>query len=420
MEQVVSFFGIILDFLLGLRELCRSNVVYGVGILMITGYFLAKLAEMVKLPYISGYIVAGLILGDSLLGLTPHGVERSFNIIIEIAVGILAVVIGTEINFKKLKRCGADALILTICMIVITSLIVFLALFLLRLDLMYCVILSVIAGTTSPTITLTVIKNLRVRGKFVDYIYRVLSVSDAFVFVLFGLVVAWISFSAVDGASENFNIFVPISKILISLLTGFLLGVILNFALKKIKKLNEVFVFGLGFLLFSIALGYSLHLDMILVNTFLGITLINFSQKNEKLFRVRVIYPLMPPIYSLLFAVAGISLDIKIITNIKFLITVLVYVTFRMIGKWVGIYIGASALKLEKSTKNYLGMCMIPQSGVAIALIMLLDVHFVFVAYYHELITQMINVVLVSSFITQLIGKNLTQLAVVKAVDIEV
>jgi Kef-type K+ transport system membrane component KefB len=215
-------------------------------------------------------------------------------------------------------------------------------------------------------------------------------------------------------------VFIPIIKIIISIGLGLLLGLILHLILKRMRKLNEILIVSLGIILFSTAVSTSLGLSIILVNIFLGIILINLSNKNERLFRVRVMYPIMPPIYSLFFALAGITLDISILTDPRVLMIIAIYIVSRILGKYGGIFLGSLILKLEKNIKYYLGMCVIPQAGIAIGLTMVLDNTPEYFNNFPDIITQMINVILISAFINQILGKILTRFSVIKAVDIEI
>ncbi len=421
MEYIGSIFSEFLTILINIRDLFRDNVVFGVGILLITGYFLAKLFEKIKLPPLIGYIIAGLLLGESILGFIPDGMEQSFGIITEVAIGILAVTIGTEFNIKKLNREGFKAILLSLLIIVFTFIIVFITLYLLGFELIISILLGIVACTTAPAITLNVIKNLRVRGKFVDYVYSIVSINDAFIFLIFGLVAGWISFIINISNQNIYNIFIiPLIKIISSIGLGILLGFILHITLKRMRKLNEILIVSLGLILFSTAVSTSLGLSIILVNLSLGTILINLSNKNERLFRVRVMYPLMPPIYSLFFALAGITLDISILTDIRVISLIIIYVISRFIGKYTGSFIGATILKLESNIKNYIGLCMIPQAGIAIGLTMVLDNTHEFLIYYPNVIPQIINIILISAFFNQILGRIFTKFSVIKALDIEI
>lgn len=420
MDAILTFFNTIFEFL---RDTFGQNIVFSVGLLLITGYFLAKMTAKIKLPPIGGYILAGLLLGESMigLGLVPHGSQMSFSIITEVAIGILAVAIGSELSFKKLKRTGLKTIIITLSMIVVTFIMVFTAVFIFTKEPLLSLLLGLIACTTAPSVTLNVIKTLRVRGVFVDYVYGIVSISDAFMFLLFGLVIG-VTTELVALGDERLTLLtalIPVAKILTSISLGIIIGFILNLILSKLKKLNEMLIVSLGMILLSTAIAISFELSFILTNLFLGITLINFESKNDKIFRVRVMYPFMPPIYSLFFAIAGISLDLRILGNIEVIIIMLLYIIIRALGKYAGVFIGSAIVKTDRRLGKYLGLCTLSQAGIAIGFTMVLESTPVLMGSYSGIIIKIINIILISVFVNQLLGKFLSRIAVVRAVNIE-
>lgn len=424
MDIVSEILKYITENLISIRDIFRDNPVFSVGLLLMSGYFISKLFLKIKLPPITGYIIAGLLLGESVLGFIPHGTEQSFGIITEIAIGILSVAIGTEFNIKKLKRTGFKVVFISIIMIIITFASVFLSLkLILQFDTIFAVLLSMVACTTAPAVTLNVIKKLRVRGVFVDYVYGLVSISDAIIFLLFGIVTA-ILFSALSIKPENANswntVFYPLIRLGISIGIGVLFGIVLNILLKKVNKLNEILILGLGIILLTTAISTSLRISIIIVNMIMGIVLINLSSKNERLFTVRVMYPLMPPIYSLFFALAGISLDINILIKPFTIIAILLFIVFRYIGKIGGVFLGSSLVGAGKNVRNYLGFCSLSQAGIAICLIMVLENSPIFIHIYSEQLNLIVNIVLVAVLINQLIGKPSTKFSVAKAVDLDI
>ena len=94
--------------LIKLRDLFNDNVIFSVGILLIVGYIFGKIAEKVYLPTITGYIIAGLILSDSVTGIIHIKMAGSLRTITEVALGLIALTIGKEFSFAKLKRIGKE------------------------------------------------------------------------------------------------------------------------------------------------------------------------------------------------------------------------------------------------------------------------------------------------------------------------
>lgn len=428
MENIGIIANTILEFLISIKDGFRENQILSVGLLLIFGYFLSRLSEKFKLPAIGGYIFAGFILGDSLLGFIPVDAEYAFRIVIHIGIGILAIVIGREFRFAKLKQIGIKIIFITLTMILVTFTLVFLTFYFLKFELVYSIIIGIIACTTAPAVTLNVIKRLRVRGPLIDSIYSIVSISNAFTFLLYGIVISVISdVSTVKEFTFYSIIIYPIVSLLISICFGLISGLVLHLLLAKMKKLNEILILSLGLILLISTISFTLNLNLIIINLNLiiinltfGITLINYSKKNERLFRVRVMYPLMPPIYSLFYAISAISLNVKSLLDVNTLLGILLYIVIRMIGKFTGIFIGANIIKAEKNVKKYLGFCVFPQAGVAVSLVIMLHILPNLMCSHSETIYQITNIILISIFINQLLGRVISRQAIIRGVDIDV
>ncbi|MEN8208062.1 MAG: cation:proton antiporter, partial [Candidatus Fermentibacteria bacterium] len=101
-------------YLLELREVFSHHIVFGVGILLMGSYFMGRLAEKVRLPAITGFILAGLLLGPSFIGLVHQDLDETLAAITEIALALIALVIGSEFSLRKLKTIGRPVLIITL------------------------------------------------------------------------------------------------------------------------------------------------------------------------------------------------------------------------------------------------------------------------------------------------------------------
>lgn len=110
----------LVDNLIALRDLLSQHTLFTVGIMLVMGYFIGILAEKVKLPEITGFIVAGLIMGSTVTGIIPSHMEESLRVVTEVALGLIALTIGGEFYWVKLKRMGKEVVIITIVQIVMT------------------------------------------------------------------------------------------------------------------------------------------------------------------------------------------------------------------------------------------------------------------------------------------------------------
>lgn len=412
-----------IDFLITIKEIFSHHIIFSLGIILVAGYLLGKGAELIRLPAITGYIIAGIILGNSVTGIIHIELSEPLKIVTEIALGLIALTIGGEFAVGKIKRKGTKIIVITLFQLFVTFGIVTGSLILFRLPLSISLLLGAIATATAPAATVAIVQSLKVRGEFVDYLYGIVALDDAGCVIIFAITFAIVStLTGIAGTTAQgplFLIFSGVFEIIFSLVIGFIGGIIIHMGTRKKRKKNEVLIIALGMILITTSVAISLHLSSLLANMMLGATLINLSVKNHRIFSI--IEPLTPPIYAAFFAIAGTELNIGIMGNFTIFTLGLIYIVARMAGKYGGVFIGSCITGAHVNIRRYLGFCMFPQAGVAIGLVLLLQgspVVSQFPAETRAFITQMINIVIFSVFVNELIGPPLSKFAIVKGADI--
>jgi len=426
---------VIVDRLTEFRESLLHHELLSVSALLILGYFFGKLAAAIRLPEITGYIIAGFILGDSALGIIHHEMGKSLQVITDVALGLIALTIGGEFLVSKLRRMGGEVLILTASQIFLTLAVVTLSLWLLRLPLPFALMLGAIATATAPAATVAVVQSLRAHGPFVDRLYGIVALDDAGAVIIFGVIFAIVSGiltggGAALGASGPVGHSVEIGsakvvlgafkEVLFSILMGAAVGWIIH-ALTYRKGLGgELTIIALGWVFLLTAISLVFHLSPLLSNIAAGMTIINLSPRNYRIFRN--LEPLTPPIYALFFAIAGTKLNPGIFAQKDILIYGMVFIAARAFGKISGVWGGAILAKSRANVRKYLGICMLPQAGVAIGLMLMIQTSPIIALLDFEqrsFIAIMVNIILLSVFFNELSGPPLSKLAIVRALDME-
>jgi len=414
---------IIADILIQIRDTFNHHVVFGVGALLIMGYFFGKLAERIKLPAITGYIVAGLILGDSITGIIHTEMTESLRTVTEVALGIIAITIGSEFSIQKIRRLGKGIIIITLVQLFLTFFVVSAALLLFHKPLSYALLLGAIASATAPAATVVIIQNLRARGDFVDTLYGVVALDDAGCVILFAIVLAWVGSLMGSALDQTASIIVPVfhafSEIGFSLLVGLIEGIVLHLLTRNNHRNNELMIIVLGCIFVFTAIAISLHLSPLLSNMLAGAVLINVSRHSQRIFRV--VGPLTPPLYAVFFAIAGTELKLSIIATPAILLIGVVYVLSRAMGKYSGIWLGAYLAKSPTLVRNYLGLSMLPQAGVAIGLVLILQASPLAANAPPEIKTmflELANIVLFAVMVNELIGPPLSRFAIIRGAEI--
>ncbi len=401
----------------------RGHIVFTVGLLLIAGYFAGKLAEKLKLPAITGYIVAGLFMGESFLDIVHHDISHTMESITDIALSLIALTIGAEFRITKLKRVGAGILILTLFEAVFAFISVTLILSLIGIDLKYSLILGAISAATAPAATVVIIKELRARGPFVDYLYGVVAFDDAACVILFSIVFSLISplLSSAGAAHSGllYGLFHAAKDLFLSVAIGFLSGIALHLMVRKKYRLNEILIISIAFIFLCTAFALVFHLSPLIANMVFGAVLVNLSNKNKKIFNV--LDPLTPPLFALFFVLAGMELNVSVLTEGLVVFYGIIYIVVRFGGKMLGVYCAGRLTKAPAKVRKYLGLCLFPQAGVAIGLVLFVKTSPVLanaVPAVKESLDLILNIVLVSVFLNELIGPSISRYGIIKGAEL--
>jgi Kef-type K+ transport system membrane component KefB len=398
---------VLLETLIGLRSLIHGNLIFGVGALLLAGFVGGKVASRLRLPTISGYVVAGLILGPSVSNLVPDHVVEALAPVPHIALGLIAITIGSEFRIARLRQSGRAILVITTIQLLTTFAVVAVALWAFRAPLPMALLLGAIASATAPAATVAIASELRAKGSMVSTLFGVVALDDAFCIMLFGFVMAFAA--AMIGVAQDAGpvamVLRPLGEILASVLIGVTLGYVVHRLVLNRRKNNEIVVIVLGFVLVTSGITISLHVSPLIANMTMGFVLVNLSAKNARI--MRILEPLSPPIYAAFFALAGTELDVRTLAASGALGAV--YLLARAIGKYSGAFLGAAAAGQTRTTRTFLGLCLLPQAGVAIGLILVLQDTHAFTGLPY--MAKMVNIVLASILVNEVIGPPLTKLA---------
>ncbi len=392
------------------------HIIFSAGLLLVAGYIFGQLAEKIKLPTITGYILAGVLIGSSGLKMIRHENMEILYILSEITLSFIAVIIGGEFSFSKLKIYGKNIMILTLSQMLFTFFLVSFGLIIIGFSQYIGFILGAISAATAPAATVVIVEKLKARGKFVDYLYGIVALDDAGTVILFSIAFA-LSGSMI--AQTDMHLFSSIlsafKEIFVSILLGAAGGAIIHLATIKKRNINEIKIISLGVIFIVTSITISLHLSPLIANMTLGMVLINLNKKNARI--LFSFEPLTPPLYAIFFAIAGAELNLKIFQNKTILFAGFMFILLRFLGKYFGIFFSSSLLKLESNVKKYLGLSLLPQAGVAIGLVLFVQgsplVAEAGISIKAE-ISEMTNIILMSVFCNEILGPPLSKFAVTK------
>ncbi|MSU00261.1 cation:proton antiporter [Tissierella sp. DSM 105185] len=386
------------------------DLLFKLGIIILIGIIGGRLANYFKLPNVSGYIVAGLIIGPSFINLVNEMDIESFNIINEMALAAIAFSIGNEFLLKDMKKVGKDVLLITVAEVVGAFVIVFIMMyFILNQAMEFSLMIASMSAATAPAGIVMVIRELKANGPLTKTILPIVALDDALGIMVFGVC---LSLSKILSGTEKYSIIKIISnptiEIFGSIILGFVIGIVMTYVVKKAKHSEELLIMTIGFILLSSGAANYFNLSPLLTCMMVGATLVNLKQNSFRVFNS--INEFTPPINLLFFTVAGASLNIKVLSSVGIL--GIGYIIARASGKYIGATLGAKAVGSEEKIVKYLGMSLLTQGGISIGLSMIVKKEL------PELSDSIITVILFSVLIYEIIGPILAKIAITKAGEV--
>ena len=369
----------------------------------------SKLMKLVKLPNVTGYLLAGLLVGPYVLNIIPKGTVDSLGIIPESALGFIAFSIGSEFRFSYLKKVGKAPIIIACLESLGAVLVVDFTLIAAGNDVPFSLCLGAIAAATAPAATLMVVKQYKAKGPVTETLLPVVALDDATALMCFGISVA-IAKTIEGGVGDNLalTILKPLLEIIAALAIGLIFGIIFRFAVKWFTGRGNRLAITYAMIFVCIGLGDMLNVSSLLACMALGATLANTSSFADVVFEQTD--RMTPPIFMMFFFLSGAALDISIIPSVG--VIGIIYIIMRVAGKMLGSFVGAKISKADKNVQKFLGFTLIPQAGVAIGLATTA------MSIVPDYGPKLRTVILCGTVIYELTGPVITKLALKKAGEI--
>lgn len=395
------------------RATVSAHPVFGIGILLMGSWFLGRVAANLRLPSITGFILAGMVLGPGMLGLVHPDLRDELGIITEVALAVIALVIGSEFSAAKLRKTGRPVIIITTVQLLLTFLAVALALFLSGVaGLSLAVILAAIATATAPAATVAIVRELKARGPFVDHLYGIVALDDAGCVLIFSLAMALAGNTVgAAGAGPGAALLHGMYEIGGSLALGVAIGWIMRLLTGKNPRTNEIYIISLGLLCIMTAAAATFGFSPLLAGMAAGAVLANSPGGSRRV--VGTLEQISPPMYAAFFAIAGSELNLGYLFRGGVLLMGLVYVLTRAAGKYFGVRLGAGIAGSDPLIRRYLGFAMLPQAGVAIGLALFVQSSPVLAGNPH-LAATIVSVTLFSVFVNEITGPPVSRYALVR------
>lgn len=385
------------------------NTLFYLALILFTGLIFGRAVKLLKLPKVTGYLIAGLLIGPYVLKLVPLDLVEGLGLVSEIALSFIAFSIGSEFKLSYLKKVGMMPIVIAIMEGLAATLVVTLVLTLFGFGIEISLLLGAIASATAPAATIMVVRQYKAKGPVTNTLLSVVALDDAVALIAFGFSVAIVNMMQRPGeVSLAISILKPFIEILGSLLAGFILGVLFTIPLRFFKKESNLLIITAGFVFLGSSLATMLGLSPLLICMSLGAMLVNVSKSGDSI--LKLTDSITPPIFLMFFVVSGMELDITVLPKIG-LIGIL-YIVCRVIGKVGGASLGAMIMKAPETVRKYIGFSLVPQAGVAIGLSLMAAQ---MLPEYGQTIRA---VILSATFIYEMVGPAITKVALKKAGEI--
>ena len=408
-----------------------ASIFLSLSIALLAGLLLSRLAKIVKLPAVTAYLISGVLIGPFVLGalgipgigITSKQIE-GFGLISDLALGFIAFSMGNEFRLSQLKKIGKQATVIGVLQALITTVVVDIALIALHfampntLSIPAAIVLASVATATAPAATLMVVKQYKAKGPVTDVLLPVVALDDAVGLVVFAISFGIARSMGTAGVSPLVIILEPLIEIVLSLLLGFVMGLLFTLCEKYFHSRSKRMAVSVTFVMMTVAIsslkfevgGIHIAFSSLLACMMLGTVFCNICEVSEELMDRADRWT--TPVLILFFVISGAELDLSVFTQWTVVVVGIVYIFARSLGKYYGANISARMTKSDPNIVKYLGITLLPQAGVALGM----AIKAIELGPDGAIVR---NITLFAVLIYEIVGPFLTKIALTKAGDIK-
>ena len=350
-----------LGYLAGVSE--GTRVLLILSVILFAGFIMTRLTNTLNLPKVSGYIMAGILIGPCGLNLIPVEIIGHMGFVSDLALAFIAFGVGKFFKKEVLLKTGSRIIIITLFEALLAGVLVTLfCVGVFKMEWNFALILGAIATATAPASTMMTINQYKAKGEFVNTLLQIVALDDVVCLLAFSIV------AGIAGRTGNeeltmSTVLMPVVYNILALGLGFFCGYFLSRLLIPARSKDNRLILAIAMLLGISGICASLDISPLLSCMIFGASYINLTS-DKKLYRQ--INNFTPPVMSIFFIMSGMNLDLSALTTVG---TVgLAYFIVRIIGKYLGTYISCLITGTSREIRNYMGLALIPQAGVAIGL----------------------------------------------------
>ena len=383
------------------------NELSSLGLILLFALLAGHLVKFARIPEVTGYILAGIAVGPSVLGWVTHENLSALNVFSEVALGLILFSIGSVFEFERVRAVGRSVLRITLGESSLAAAIVIVGALALGQRWQVALLLGAIAVETAAASTLMVVRECNARGPLSEALIGTIGVNNVLCLIGFYVVAAAVEFQA--GLSSGGvlrtlyeSAFPLVWQLAGSVALGYLIGLLIASWATKVVEHGEMLILLTGCVLLCVGVSVLLELSSLVASLSVGATMVNLSQKSRELFQA--LAKSDPPFYAIFFVIAGADLNLSLLKTMGLLGAM--YVAGRGAGKFLGSRLGARRTTLPGQVKNLLGFGLMSQAGLAVGLALTITRRF------PELAPSVVTVVLAAVAVNEMVGPLSARLAI--------
>jgi Kef-type K+ transport system membrane component KefB len=381
------------------------NEILSVGLILMAALLAGHLAQLARVPEVTGYLLIGVLIGPSALDLISHESITTLGFLSDVALGLILFNIGSIFEASNFRQVGPGVVRVTLWEATLAFALVCLVLVLSGMALPLALLLGVVAMETAPATTLMVLNEYDAEGPMTNRLLALVALNNMYVLVMFGVVTAGLTLFDSTGQSWLDSGYRAVHGLLWttigSIALGALLGLLMDFWATRAKESGEAMILSIGAVLLGVGASRWLGLSPLISTLALGATVANASPQGDRL--LRALGRADPPLYAAFFVLAGAELVPSSVLGLGLI--GLGYTVARTVGKIVGARIGLRGQDVPDVVRRQIGYCLVSSSSLAVGLT--IQIRTAFPAYA----ATITGIVLAAVVIFEVIGPLLTRRA---------
>lgn len=387
------------------------NALSSLGLILLIALLAGHLVKFLRIPEVTGYILAGILVGPSVLGWLTHDNMETLTVFSEVALGLILFSVGSVFERERVLEIGPAVLRVTLMEAFTAGGLVAVLALLLGQPWQMALLLGAIAMETAAASTLMVLRECHAQGPLSETLRGIIAINNIVCLITFYLAASVVNLSAKVGAGEDVlsslyaSLFPLPWQVFGSVAWGYLVGLLISSWAPNVHEHGEMLILLTGCILLCVGVSAAFELSPLIASLSVGATMVNLSGASRRLFQA--LSRSDPPFYAIFFVLAGADLNLGLLKSMGLL--GVAYVAGRASGKLIGARVGSRWTTLQPANRRILGVAMLSQAGLAVGLTLTISRRF------PEYAPAVTTVVLAAVALFEIVGPVSARLAIVKS-----